>query len=54
MWVRALRGTARLDKVEWAHQGLFTRWLIASRSQVLIMTLISGAIAGLLARPPRR
>lgn len=49
MWVRALRGTARLDKAEWSRQGLFTRWLIASRSQVLIMTFISGAIAGLLA-----
>ena len=49
MWVRALRGTARLDKAEWSRLDLFSRWLIASRSQVLIMTFISGAIAGLLA-----
>jgi 1,4-dihydroxy-2-naphthoate octaprenyltransferase len=49
MWVRALRGTARLDKAEWSRLDFFSRWLIASRSQVLIMTFISGAIAGLLA-----
>lgn len=49
MWVRALRGTARVDKSEWSHLDLVSRWLIASRSQVLVMTLISGAIAGLLA-----
>ncbi len=49
MWRTALDGRVRLGKDEWSHLDLVSRWLIASRSQVLIMTFISAGIAGLLA-----
>ncbi len=49
MWRTALDGRVRLGKGEWDRLDLVSRWLIASRSQVLIMTFISAGIAGLLA-----
>jgi 1,4-dihydroxy-2-naphthoate octaprenyltransferase len=49
MWGRAVRIIPRLDKAEWDELDLVARWLIASRSAVLVMTLTSAALAGLLA-----
>lgn len=49
MWIKALRIIPRLDKEEWDRLDIISRWLIATRAAVLIMTFISAAIAGLLA-----
>jgi len=49
MWGKALRGIPRLSKDEWRALDLISRWLIATRSAVLVMTFTSAAIAGLLA-----
>jgi 1,4-dihydroxy-2-naphthoate octaprenyltransferase len=49
MWGKALRVIPRLNKDEWDGLDLISRWLIATRSAVLIMTFISTGIAGLLA-----
>jgi len=49
MWGKALRGIPRLTKDEWAHLDVISRWLVASRAAVLIMTFLSAAIAGILA-----
>jgi 1,4-dihydroxy-2-naphthoate octaprenyltransferase len=49
MWGRAVRVIPRIDKAEWDRLDLISRWLIATRSAVLVMTLISAALAGVLA-----
>ena len=49
MWVKALRVIPNLDKDEWDRLDIISRWLIATRSAVLILTFISAAIAGILA-----
>lgn len=49
MWTRALRVIPRVSKQEWDGLDVVSRWLIATRSAVLVMTLISATIAGLLA-----
>ena len=49
MWVRALRVIPRIDREEWSRLDLVSRWLIASRGAVLVITFISAGIAGLLA-----
>ena len=49
MWGKALQGIPRLDKDEWDHLDIVSRWLIATRAAVLIMTFLSAAIAGILA-----
>jgi 1,4-dihydroxy-2-naphthoate polyprenyltransferase len=49
MWIKALQIIPRIDKVEWDKLDVISRWLIATRAAVLIMTFISAAIAGLLA-----
>lgn len=49
MWSRALRVIPRISKDEWNHLDVISKWLISTRAAVLIMTFISGAIAGLLA-----
>ena len=49
MWGRALRVMPRIDKQEWDGLDLISRWLIATRSAVLVMTFTSAAFAGLLA-----
>lgn len=49
MWGKALRGIPRLDKAEWNGLDIISRWLIATRAAVLIMTFLSAAIAGILA-----
>lgn len=49
MWIRALRVIPRIDKHEWDALDLVSRWLIAVRGAVLVITFISAGIAGLLA-----
>ncbi len=49
MWMRAVRVIPRVSREEWAALDLISRWLIATRSAVLVMTLTSAALAGLLA-----
>ena len=49
MWAKALRIIPRLDKDEWDQLDFVSKWLIATRAAVLIMTFISAAIAGIFA-----
>jgi len=49
MWKKALVSIPRLKKDEWNELDLVSKWLIATRASVLIMTLMSSMIAGLLA-----
>lgn len=49
MWGKALTVMPRIDKAEWDRLDLVSRWLIATRSAVIVMTLTSAAFAGLLA-----
>ena len=49
MWVKALRVIPRISKEEWNGLDIISRWLIASRAAVFIMTALAGAIGGLLA-----
>ena len=49
MWAKALRVIPRLSSDEWNGLDIISRWLIATRSAVLVMTFFSAAIAGLLA-----
>ncbi len=49
MWAKAVRVIPRVDKTEWEQLDVISRWLIATRSAVLVMTLNSAVLAGLLA-----
>jgi 1,4-dihydroxy-2-naphthoate octaprenyltransferase len=49
MWVKALRIIPRISKEEWQKLDVISKWLIITRAVVLIMTFLSGAIAGILA-----
>jgi len=49
MWVKALRVIPRIDKDEWNHLDVISKWLISTRAAVLIMTFLSAAIVGILA-----
>lgn len=49
MWARALRTIPRVSAEEWRGLDVISRWLIASRAGVLVITFISAGIAGLLA-----
>lgn len=49
MWGRALKTIPRISKEEWMALDLVSKWLIATRSAVFIMTVIAGAIGGLMA-----
>jgi 1,4-dihydroxy-2-naphthoate polyprenyltransferase len=49
MWVKALKVIPQVSKDEWSNLDIFSRWLIASRAAVFIMTALAGAIGGLLA-----
>lgn len=49
MWVKALQVIPRISKDEWDHLDVISKWLISTRAAVLIMTFLSGAIAGILA-----
>ncbi len=49
MWGKALTVMPRIDRAEWDGLDLVSRWLIASRAAVIIMTFTSSAYAGMLA-----
>jgi len=49
MWGKALTVMPRITKQDWDGLDLVSRWLIATRSAVIIMTFTSAAFAGLLA-----
>ena len=49
MWSKALRLIPRPKGEEWRELDFVSRWLIATRAAVLVITLISAGIAGLLA-----
>ena len=49
MWAKALQIIPRINKDEWDKLDIISRWLISTRAAVLIMTFLSGAIAGILA-----
>jgi len=49
MWGKALRIIPRIEKNEWDSLDAVSKWLIATRAAVLIMTFISAAIAGIFA-----
>lgn len=49
MWSKALQGIPRVSHDEWLRLDVISKWLIASRAGVLIITFISAGIAGLMA-----
>jgi 1,4-dihydroxy-2-naphthoate octaprenyltransferase len=49
MWVKALQTIPRLDKDGWNALDIVSKFLIASRSGVLVITFISAGLAGLFA-----
>jgi len=49
MWRKALQVIPHVSKEEWQKLDVISKWLISTRAAVLIMTFISGAIAGVLA-----
>ena len=49
MWGKALRVVPRITREEWDELDIVSRWLIATRSAVFIITALSCGIAGLLA-----
>lgn len=49
MWRRALQIIPRLSKDEWDRLDVVSRWLIATRAAVFVMTVVSAGIGGILA-----
>ncbi len=49
IWLRALRTIPRVTEEEWKSYDIISKWLIATRSAVFIMTALSAAVGGLLA-----
>ncbi len=49
MWGRALSAIPRITPQDWDGLDLVSRWLIATRSAVIVMTFTSAAYAGVLA-----
>ena len=49
MWRKALQIIPHVSKDEWNRLDVISKWLISTRAAVLIMTFLSGAIAGILA-----
>jgi 1,4-dihydroxy-2-naphthoate octaprenyltransferase len=49
MWGKALTAMPRITKQDWDGLDLVSRWLIATRSAVIVMTFTSAAFAGVLA-----
>jgi 1,4-dihydroxy-2-naphthoate octaprenyltransferase len=49
MWRKALRVIPQINKDEWQQLDIISKWLIATRAAVLVMTFLSGAIAGIFA-----
>lgn len=49
MWAKALQTIPRITKPEWDGLDVISRWLIAARAGVLVITFIPAGVAGLLA-----
>ena len=49
MWRKALQVIPHVSKTEWEDLDVISKWLIATRAAVLIMTFLSGVLAGLFA-----
>lgn len=49
MWFKALRLIPRVSRAEWEALDVVSRWLVATRAAVLVMTAVSAVIGGLLA-----
>ncbi len=49
MWRNALRVIPRISKAEWEELDIVSKWLIATRAAVLVMTFLSAALAGMFA-----
>jgi 1,4-dihydroxy-2-naphthoate octaprenyltransferase len=49
MWLKAIQIIPHISKEEWDQLDVVSRWLIITRAAVLVMTLTSALIAGLLA-----
>jgi 1,4-dihydroxy-2-naphthoate octaprenyltransferase len=49
MWLTALQVIPKITRKEWDRLDIVSRWLIAVRAAVLILTFLSAAVAGLLA-----
>lgn len=49
VWANALRTIPRISKEEWNSYDIISRWLIATRSAVFILTALSALVGGLLA-----
>lgn len=49
MWLKALRVIPHVTKEEWQKLDIISKWLISTRAAVLVMTFLSGAIAGIFA-----
>lgn len=49
MWYQAMRTMPQVDQAQWSKLDYLSRWLIASRASVLLMTFTSCAVGGLLA-----
>ncbi|MGD0173733.1 MAG: prenyltransferase [Anaerolineales bacterium] len=49
MWLTALQVIPKITREEWDKLDIVSRWLIAVRAAVLILTFLSAAVAGLLA-----
>jgi 1,4-dihydroxy-2-naphthoate polyprenyltransferase len=49
MWIAALQVIPKVSREEWQRLDIISRWLVATRAAVLILTFLSAAIAGLLA-----
>ena len=49
MWVKALKIIPHVSKEEWDKLDIISRWLVATRAAVLVMTVTASVIAGLLA-----
>jgi 1,4-dihydroxy-2-naphthoate octaprenyltransferase len=49
MWRKALEIIPRISKEEWDELDLVSRWLIATRAAVMVMTIFSAMLAGIFA-----
>lgn len=49
MWRKALQIIPRINKEEWDELDLVSRWLIATRAAVMVMTVFSALLAGIFA-----
>ncbi len=49
MWLTALQVIPKITRQEWDRLDIVSRWLVAVRAAVLILTFLSAAVAGLLA-----